>query len=232
MSYTTFLPLIGTIPIAKLMNTTKRQPFPLQWPEGWKRSTWRQQSGFDKQRGFNKARDGMIHQLELMGARHIVITSNLPTNSKGLPHAASAGRLNDPGIAAWWVKNGTERVMACDRWYTAVENMHAIELSVGAMRGLDRWGASEIVERAFAGFAALPPGPTNGAYATSAPQPQTWREIFGVTAFETLGPADLLAIVKSRYRKMISEAHPDTGGDHANAAELNIAISAAEKELA
>jgi hypothetical protein len=208
---------------------SKRAPFPLQWPDGWKRTRWRNGSRFGTG-GFNAARDGVIHGLELMGASHVVITSNLPTNSKGLPHSTSAGRLDDPGIAVWWVQAGKERVMACDRWLTARENMHAIELSVAAMRGLDRWGCTEVVERAFAGFAALPPGSSNGTHAS--PQaPKTWREIFGVTAFETLGPADLLAIVKSRYRKMISEVHPDTGGDHTSAAELNIAISAAEKEL-
>lgn len=131
----------------------KRSPFPLQWPEGWARTRSRYRSDFDKSRGFNKARDGTLHQLELMGATQIVITSNLPTNAKSLPHSASAGQPPDPGIAVWWVKTGKERVMACDRWSTVVENMHAIELSIGAMRGLERWGASEVVERAFAGFA-------------------------------------------------------------------------------
>ena len=119
-----------------------RSPFPIDWPDGWARTKWRRNSGFDKKRGFNAARDGALRELRLMSSRHVVITSNLPTNSKGLPHSASSGQLSDPGIAVWWVDTkGNERVMACDRYHTAVENMHAIELSLAALRGLERWGA-------------------------------------------------------------------------------------------
>jgi hypothetical protein len=213
-----------------------RSPFPLSWPDGWVRSKWHKDSDFDKKRGFNKARDGALNELRLMSAKHVVITSNLPTNSRGLPHCVSAGQLTDPGIAVWWVDGkGNERVIACDCFYTAVENMHSIELTLAAIRGIKRWGATDMVERAFAGFAALPPGSTNGTYtAPPVEMRKTWREVFNMP-LDTFGEfhlaSDLLAVVKARYREAIKNDHPDIGGDPARAAELGAALAEAEEEL-
>jgi hypothetical protein len=155
-----------------------------------------------------------------------VITSDLPKRNDGLPYANAS--CSDPGIAVWWVENGRELVIACDRWTTVALNMRAIDLSLEALRGLDRWGASEMVRRAFAGFAALPPGAPE---VPEKPVRRNWREVFVVLALGHLANSDLLAIVKARHRKLIAEAHPDAGGDGAIAAELNAALDDAEKEL-
>lgn len=214
------------------MTAPKRNPFPLQWPESWPRTPHfrRKRSMFSPR--FTEDRDDVLHWLEKRGSR-VVITSNLPTRQDGRPYYATT---DDPGIAVWWVEKGQERVVACDCWLRADENMRAIAKTLDAMRGLDRWGANEMAERAFAGFAALPPGNLNGAYAhgdvPEGYRPLTWRQIFDVTAFETLAPSDLLAIVKSRYRALVKTAHPDfAGGGHERTAELNDALAAAEKEL-
>lgn len=60
---------------------------------------------------------------------------------------------------------------------------------------------------------------------------RSWREIFAMAAFETLASPDLLAIARSRHRERIKAAHPDVGGSHELAAELNDAMAEAEKEL-
>lgn len=203
-----------------------RSPYPLQWPDGWKRTTWRETPRFQGQ--FARDRDSVIHQLKRMGCSNIVVTSDLPTRNDGLPYANAT--CTDPGIAVWWVKKGREQVIACDRWRTVSFNMRAIDLSIEAMRGIDRWGTSNMVERAFAGFAALPPG-SDG---TLPPQPakRSWREVLGVPAVAGLTNTDLLAIAKARHREAIKLAHPDAGGDVAVAAELNAALAEAESELA
>lgn len=200
----------------------KREPYPLQWPEGWKRSTWasRQRSQFEPR--FTEDRDTIIRWLEKRGSR-VVITSNLPTRQDGLPYYAST---DDPGIAVWWVEKGNERVVACDRWMRADENLRAILKTLEAMRGLDRWGATEMAERAFAGFAALPPG-SSGSMPTG---PRPWREVLGGT-WPEMDRAELLAIAKTRFQKLIAVAHPDAGGDTERAAELNVAYEAAVQEL-
>lgn len=211
-----------------------RSPYPLSWPENVPRSRWRDQSAFDKKRGFTVARDGVYKQLDMMHANHVVITSNLPLRSTGVPYSSGPGQIADPGIAVWWVKKGTEHAIACDRWQTCVENMRAIEKTLDAIRGIARWGTAEMVDRAFAGFAALPAGSgTEYGVAPVREPPKTWREIFGVNIepWASLPPDDLLAIVKARHREKLKECHPDKGGDAALAVQLNAALQTATDEL-
>lgn len=203
----------------------KREPYPLQWPDGWRRTTSRGVPRFTG--AFARDRDSVIHQLKMRRGSHIVVTSDLPTRNDGLPYANAT--CQDPGIAVYWIERGKEQVIACDRWRTVGQNMRAIDLSIEALRGLDRWGATEMVERAFAGFAALPPGSS-----TEPPQPvkRTWREVLEMYfACDSLALDEQLAVAKARHRRLIKEHHPDRGGDHARAAELNAALAEAEREL-
>ncbi len=218
-----------------------RTPFPLDWPAGWPRTkaSLRTQSRFGKrgQISFTYARDFLLTEMRRLGAANVVLSSELPVQRNGLPYAAS-GRNMDPAIAVWFVladKNGNhqERVFACDKYLTHAENLYATAKSVEALRGLERWGAADVVTRAFDGFTALPPG---SAETAAAPARRTWREVFGVDGLPWTDPdmdrADLAAIVKSRYRGLIQSAHPDAGGSHDLAAELNAALAEAETELA
>jgi hypothetical protein len=196
----------------------KRSPFPLAWPDGWARTVNALRSKPKFSTMFTRDRDAVIRQLSKRG-HGIAITSNLPTRNDGLPYNAGA---DDPGVAVYWTERGRERVIACDRWRLAADNMRAIDMSLVAMRALDRFGASGMVERAFDGL-ALPAG------ATPLPR-KPWREVFGVELIDLEG-AEMLALVKLRYRKAIAVAHPDHGGAIDDAAELNTAMADAEREL-
>lgn len=205
------------------MSTIKRDPYPLQWPETWPRTENWKRARPKFRAMFVRDRNAVIKQLQMRRASQIVITSDLPTRNDGLPYANA--NCQDPGIAVWWVEKGREQVIACDRWNHVVFNLRAIDMSLEALRGLDRWGASEMVERAFAGFAALPPG-------TPPPQ-RSWRYVFDVATNlnDVLSKADIMALVRQRHRDAIKSAHPDAGGSHERAAELNVALAEAEKEL-
>lgn len=200
-----------------------RKPYPLQWPEGWKRATNRLRPAFGSGQ-FTKVRDSVIRSLRKRGS-FVVITSNLPTNSKGLPINIAT---DDPGVAVWWVQQGRDHVIACDRWRSAALNLRAIDMTLTAMRGIDRWGTGEMAERTYAGFAALPPG---APAASTGKRP--WREVLGEGRSwpEELANDELLAVVKSRYRHAMSTHHPDHGGAVAFAAELTVAMEEAEQEL-
>jgi hypothetical protein len=193
-----------------------RSPYPLQWPDGWKRATVYEPSRFGI--GFAEARRRVLQELGRLGAANAVITSDLPTRVDGLPYAN--GRAEDPGIAVWFVLDQKERVFACDKWLTHAENLQAIAKSIEAMRGLDRWGASDIINRVFSGFTALPPGSDN--HSTAKP----WREVLGVTPNQTG-----LDVVRAHHRAKMMAAHPDRGGSHELAVELNTALADAEREL-
>jgi hypothetical protein len=193
-----------------------RAPYPLQWPEGWPRTRHPAAARF-KVSSFAYARDRVLQQVRQLGGTRGVITSNLPTRLDGLPYA-NASEPADRGIAVYWVEQGRERVMACDRWRSTRDNLHAIELSLDALRGLARWGSSAIVERAFAGFAALPPSGEHD-----------WRVVFGWVGIPR---AELcLDDLKHRFRELAAAAHPDRGGDDHQMQRLNAAYAAAKLEL-
>src|SRR5262249_9015595 len=146
-----------------------------------------------------------------LGARYVVISTNVPLRRDGLPYA-DAERVTDPGVAVYFDLDGTQHVIACDVWQSARSNTQAIAKTVEAMRGIERWGSSEIMKRAFSAFVALPPASTD------------WRSIFGADCTD-------LGELRTRYRSLAISAHPDRGGSHDEMVRLNTALEAAEREL-
>ncbi len=211
-----------------------REPFPLQWPDGWKRTAPELRARSRFYLGFADALRTMRAELERIGAANVVITSDLPVRRDGLPYAQDPRRGTDPGIAVWFQLGGQERVWACDRWLSPAENLRAIALSIEALRGLERWGAGDVVTRAFAGFNALPPGPEPPP--TSNPAPD-WRAVFGrdiavLYDRKTYNAAMTLRAIRQRYHEAMRSAHPDQGGHHDRAVVLTQAMQEAERELA
>lgn len=162
-----------------------------------------------------------------MGYTNGVVTSNMPTRRDGLPYADGRCDGNDPGVAVWWTDAGHTRVIACDCWSTTGENMRALASSLEALAGLARWGATQIVERAFAGFAALPAAITLPA--------KNWRDVLFSDGEAQLPSnwAGAQGLHKARlaYRRKMETAHPDKGGTNERAAELNRAWEECQAEL-
>ena len=169
--------------------------YPLCWPVGWPRCQSPQYSNFKT--GLVKARDGLARELDLLGARGVVISSNaVPLRSGEI--AGRQPRLDDTGVAAYFTLGGEPRCIPCDKWIYREDNVHAIALTVGALRGLERWGAKEIVSAAFQGFQALPAG-----------EDAAWWRVLGVA------PDASEVEVEAAYRRLVKTAHPDAGGDAA-----------------
>lgn len=108
--------------------------------------------------------------------------------------------------------------MACDRWLKVGENMRAIWHALEALRSLERCGASQILERAYAGFAALP----------AAGRVKPWREVLFSAPYPARYDAD---VVDAAYRELAVIHHPDRGGSHERMVEINQAREAALLEL-
>ncbi len=168
--------------------------YPLTWPAMWPRTAHPQISRFST--SLASARNGLISELELLGASNIVISSNATLLKSGLL-AARQSRIDDPGAVAYFTFDGEERAIPCDKWTRLEDNLRAIELTVAALRGLERWGAKEMVAAAFRGFAALPSG--TGAAG--------WWDALGVDR-----NADS-ATIDAAYRAKARQLHPDVGGD-------------------
>lgn len=169
--------------------------YPLQWPEGWPRARYRERARFDT--AFAAARDGLATELERLGARHAVLSTNVELRLDGQPYA-NRPEPHDPGVSVYFEYKKRPMTFACDRWDRVKDNIQAVRKTIEALRGIERWGASDMIERAFTGFQQLP-DQTNGA----------WWAVLGVP------PTASAADVEAAYKLKRSSAHPDKpGGSH------------------
>jgi len=190
------------------------EAFPLSWPRGWPRTKNPSRSRFDVP--FTSARDGLMEQIRLLGGRLPVLSSDLELRRDGLPYA-NQREPADKGVAVYFEWKGQPRVFACDRWDRIKDNIRALEKTIEAIRGIERWGASDMLERAFTGFTALP---SPGAK-------RSWREVLG---FERASNPDREGI-ELAFRSKAKRAHPDAGGSTEAMAELNAARAEALQEV-
>jgi hypothetical protein len=204
------------------------EAYPLQWPDGVPRTGTPKYSAFGvRGQGVpcGVAIQEVLEELRRHGARTIVISTNLPTRADGLPMASASAKVSDNGTAVYWTERVRDRlaphVITCDRWRNLGCNLHAISLSLQALRGLDRWGAVRR-EQAFAGFRELPGGDT--------PVARPWREVLGGMP-SGLDAKRSLELARARYRALMASHHPDRGGDLEVAISLNKAIEEAIAEL-
>lgn len=206
------------------------QRYPLSWPVGWKRtqvrlrarffSTTRSIDGMRTYKGGNvtvaQAIDRLDKQLERLGGRDPILSTNIMLGLRGLP-VSSRGEPQDPGAAVYFTLKGKPRVLACDTWDRVADNIAAIAAHIDAMRRIERYGVGNL-EQAFAGYEALP--------APNADNRPPWRGILG---FKPQTPAHAITAddVNVNYRALAKLAANDEG----RLLELNLARDAALREL-
>jgi hypothetical protein len=191
--------------------------YPLQWPAGKKRteSHRRKRSVFG---GHNRsltvwqATTRLQRELNLFGARSVVVSTNVELRLDGLPRSGQR-KAGDPGVAVYFRLDERPYTLAADSYDTVEANIAAIAAHIQASRAIERHGVGTLHE-IFAGFAALPP-------ATAV---DDWRG--------ALGNPRTLAEAESTYREAMKVSHPDVaGGSEAMAAMLNAAIRRAREVL-
>lgn len=194
--------------------TPSAQSYPLHWPLYRARTKHPRRAPFKT--SLAVARDGLLDELRLLGAKHIVISTNIQTYRRGnvdIPYASQPAMLADPGVAVYFTWRDQQYAFSCDEWKTVADNMQAIRKTIEALRGIERWGAGEMVRAAFHGFKALPaPGGEEGR--------PPWWEVLGIA------PDADEATIRAAYRARAAEAHPDRGGS----TEAFVALQAAYKE--
>lgn len=192
------------------------EAYPLAWPQGWPRAKEPESSKFKQTP--EKARIFLVAEVERLGGIYLVISTNIELRRDGFPYA---NRRNpaDRGVAIYFQLKGRSMVFACDRYKEVHDNMYAIGLTVEALRGIERWGASQMMERAFSGFTALPPAIEMPA----AKRP--WWEVLGVNVCSS--PEQ----IRNARNELARKYHPDTATIYMRDKTAKIAeINAAFKE--
>jgi hypothetical protein len=177
--------------------------YPLAWPAGLPRTEphLRARSGFSQT--VKTATDFLMGEISRMGGQYGVLSTNIELRRDGLPYSGQKPPL-DVGVAVYFLRKGKQMTFACDRWDRVQDNIHAIAKTIDAIRGIERWGSSDMMERAFAAFEALP-------------APEQWWQVLGVRADATVFEID------RAYRDLAKTAHPDQGGSDHEMARLNAA---------
>ncbi len=178
--------------------------YPLTWPAGWPRTKRPQRSRFSVT--LDVARQELVWEIERMGGRYPLISTDVPLRRDGYPYA-SAKTPDDVGVAVYFERDGKQMVFACDRWDRIRDNLRAIQKTIEALRGVERWGASDMMERALSAFVALP------------------------SPIDPWGKLDIQKgsgddEIERAYRSKAKTAHPDAGGT----AEEMVSLSAARDE--
>lgn len=193
--------------------------YPLTWPTGWRRTDKHKiaRSRFGTYRNPPttwKAIRALQHELNLLPARDVVISTNLRLRNDGYP-MSSQREPDDRGAAIWFTLDKKPRVLACDKWQTVGENLYAIAKHVEALRGQERWGVGTL-DQAFTGYAALPA--ETGLH---------WTSVLGLTLNASTDE------VAAKYREMIvsRNLHPDLGGNSTEFIRVTRARDEAIEEL-
>lgn len=188
------------------------ESYPLYWPDGWKRTppSYRIQNNQFRQ-ALGKYRDDLYNELDRLHAARQIVSTNIQTRGDGKLYATWK-EPDDPGVAIYFRWNDKSMTMACDKYATVAQNIRAITLTIQAIRGIDRWGASDMMERAFRGFAALPEAP--------------WKQVLGFHNGDEVSKE----IIEKKFVELAKIYHPDKeGGDEEKFRE---AVRAREAALA
>jgi hypothetical protein len=191
------------------------QTYPLQWPAGWPRTDKPQSAQFKT--SLSSASTNLVHELRLLGATDIIINSNMRVRADGLPYSRQ-GSIDDTGVAVYFTLNGEPQCIPCDKWVRLDDNVQAVRKTVEALRGLERWGAKEMVNAAFRGFKALPEAIILGETTARA-----WWEVLQVSQ-----TADW-EVIEAAYKRLLHRVHPDKGGSDREFQELQNAYRQAEE---
>ena len=150
-----------------------------------------------------KARDYVIAELDRLGGTEMIMSTNLRLRKDELPYSNQI-TPEDPGAAVYFQLEGEPMVIACDKFATVGENLWAIAKTIDAIRAIKRWGSSELMNKAFTGFKALPEQTSHGKRA--------WYEVLDVSP--ELPSQVLHETARKNYRALCKIYHPDTGGDN------------------
>ncbi|WP_331373810.1 J domain-containing protein [Sinorhizobium chiapasense] len=199
---------------------------PLHWPAARPRTKTPIRAAFNKKvmkpgKSYTEAQSLSVadaisrlqRELDLLGAKQYVLSSNLELRLDGLPRSGQAEPA-DRGVALYFHLGDKPHCLPCDRYDRVADNIAAIAKHIEATRAIERYGVANMAEM-FAGFEALP-----------APAAKRhWSDVLRVS------PNASIDEIEAAFRTRASKLHPDMpGGNHAAMVELNRAREEALRE--
>lgn len=171
------------------------EAYPLQWPVGYKRNSYRIQSRF-KQQSIEGVQRSLRNEVSRLTGRNLIISTNLRLRQDGGFYSVDMNKLiDDPGVAVYFKYKNKDVAMCCDKYRTVWENTYALACGIEALRGMDRWGVSDFIDRAFTGFTALPE--------QSSVRKRDWWEVLEVSQHANDDQ------IKTAFRRLSQLYHPD-----------------------
>lgn len=180
--------------------------YPLTWPAGVERTERGRRVNSQFKTALDPAIKNVTNSLRRFGeatgkaVSNIVISTNYTLGDRSPA---------DPGVAVWFLWDGSERCIAVDRYPKIEHNLQAIHHVLEARVTEARHGGLRIVRQTFTGFVALP-------------APDTFS---GRTCWEVLGiqPNAPRETIEGAYKRLARSMHPDAGGTETGMADLNAA---------
>lgn len=172
------------------------EAFPLHWPVGYSRSKEQIDSRFKVT--MDRAQKFLWKEIERLKGTHLIVSTNLPVRNDGMLYSDWMRRkIDDPGVAIYFKYKEKDVAMCCDQYKRVFENIYALGKGIEALRGMERWGVSDFIDRAFTGFKALPESVSS----------ETWCDVLD------LKPWANAAQIRDAYLSKSKIHHPDKGGN-------------------
>jgi hypothetical protein len=192
---------------------------PVEFPEGWVRTSSgaaRHDPKFAQNVTFEEALRNLKDELNLLRCDGAVLYSNFDD----IAYAAKRSkRGHSEGVGLKIRMGDVQAFMACDKWYTAIQNIHALHLAIRSIRMCEEWGIAT-AEYMLSLFDTRQAKASSHVAEGEHGQPE-WMNILGLGATATLNDAN--AIYRHRA-KIVSD-------DQEALTTLNQAIESARRML-
>jgi hypothetical protein len=181
--------------------------------------------------GWTDTLELLTKELELLGARDIVIEVGLSTSEirlDGWPRA-NAREPQHPGVRLAFESRHGPLIYQTDAYDGWQANVRALALSLQALRAVDRYGVTKRGEQ-YTGWKALPAGSSPAPVDTRMSREDAITTVLRLAGMTVQAPMNRAAVMsENELRKPIlvrarRAAHPDTGGSDEEFQRLSEAL--------
>lgn len=127
--------------------------YPLEWPDDWEHIPPEKQQAARTSEGFTAARDYLLNELRLLGAKDVVVSCNIRVDRSGMAMINEERfTTKDPGAAVYFNLGDARYAMAADDWDHPRANIRALGATIGYIRAMGRSGSQQSMEKCLIAF--------------------------------------------------------------------------------